>query len=155
MSEYERVVDAKGVTRYKLDGKFVKASEVPEDVKVTLNDVVADAPIEEPVVDEVVEDVVDEAPEVIEQPEDPGASPDDVDDESGIDDEVPVAKANLQEEGMGFKRIDGKTVDIFDGKTPHEAVRYVGGLMVPLSKENFEKKTDADILARLKKLGKL
>lgn len=156
MSEYEKVVDAKGVVRYKLDGKFVKASEVPEDVKVTLNDVVADAPAEDAVVedpateDSVVEDA-EEAPEV----EDPGASPDDVDDESGIDEEVPTAKANLQEEGMGFKRINGKTVDIFDGKTPHDAVRYVGGLMVPLTKENFTTKSDAEILARLKKLGKL
>jgi hypothetical protein len=149
MSEYERVVDAKGVVRYKLDGKFVKASEVPEDVKVTLNDVVADDPAEEPVVEEPTTEVAEEPVE------DPGASPDDVDDESGIDEEVPVAKANLQEEGMGFKRVDGKTVDVFDGKTPHDAVRYVGGLMVPLSKENFEKKTDAEILARLKKLGKL
>lgn len=153
MSDYEKVVDDKGVTRYKLGGKFVKSAEVPEDVKASLNDVVSDNEIEEPVaeVEEVVavEEVVEEA-EVV----DPGASPDDVDDESGIDEEVTVSSSKAQEEGMGFKRVKGKTVDIFDGKTPHEAVRFVGGLTVPVTKENYDKKTDAEILAQLKKIGK-
>lgn len=55
--------------------------------------------------------------------------------------------------GMGdFKRVKGKTVDIFDQKTPHTDVRYVGGLMVPLSKENYESKSDAEIYERLEEL---
>lgn len=154
MSDYEKVVDDKGVTRYKLGGKFVKSAEVPEDVKASLNDVVSDNEIEEPVA-EVEETVAIE--EVVEESEaiDPGASPDDVDDESGIDEEVVTSnKASNQEEGMGFKRVKGKTVDIFDGKTPHEAVRFVGGLTVPVTKDNYEKKTDAEILSQLKKIGK-
>lgn len=57
------------------------------------------------------------------------------------------------EPGMGdFKRVKGKTVDIFDQKTPHTDVRYVGGLMVPLSKENYESKSDAEIYERLEEL---
>lgn len=57
------------------------------------------------------------------------------------------------EPGMGdFKRVKGKTVDIFDQKTPHTDVRYVGGLMVPLSKENYESKSDVEIYERLEEL---
>ena len=57
------------------------------------------------------------------------------------------------EPGMGdFKRVKGKTVDIFDQKTPHTDVRYVGGLMVPLSKKNYESKSDAEIYERLEEL---
>lgn len=67
------------------------------------------------------------------------------------------------EEGMGFKRVGGKTVDIFDGKTPHTVVRNIAGVMVPLSqvsafgdaKNDIEPKTDAEIIEKLKKLGKL
>lgn len=151
MSDYERVVDARGIARYKLDGKFVKSSEVPEDVKTNL----ADDAVVSPVADEQAQaETVETAPEK-DEVVDPGASPDDVDDESGIDEEVVTQKQSLQEEGMGFKRVNGKTVDIFDGKTPHEAVRFVGGLTVPVTKENYEKKTDAEILEKLKKLGKL
>lgn len=65
--------------------------------------------------------------------------------------------------GMGFKRVKGKTVDIFDGKTPHTHVRNVNGLMVPLSqvhavgdpKNDVEPKSDAEIVTKLKELGKL
>ena len=57
------------------------------------------------------------------------------------------------EPGMGeFKRVNGKTVDLFDGKTPHTDVRYVGGLMVPLSRKNYESKSDAEIYERLEEL---
>ena len=57
------------------------------------------------------------------------------------------------EPGMGdFKRVKGKTVDIFDNKTPHTDVRYVGGLMVPLSRENYESKSDAEIYEKLQEL---
>lgn len=57
-------------------------------------------------------------------------------------------------EGMGFPRVKGKTVDIFDGKTPHEAVRLVDGVAVPLSQKNYETKTDAEVADRLNVLRK-
>lgn len=58
--------------------------------------------------------------------------------------------------GMGFKvNKDGQTVDIFDGKTVHTHVRNVAGVMVPLSQKSYETKTDAEIIEKLKKLGKL
>lgn len=139
MSEYERVVDAKGVVRYKLDGKFVKAAEVPEDVKTNLID------------GDAIEEVKVEAPVV-----DPGASADDVDDESGIDEEIVVPKvAQKDAEGWGFPIVNGKTVDIFDGKTPHETVRYVSNLVVPLTMENYKTKSDAEVVEQLKKMKKI
>jgi len=55
--------------------------------------------------------------------------------------------------GMGFPRVDGKTVDIFDKKTPHTHVRNVQGVMVPLSEENYNTKTDAEVMDQLAKLG--
>jgi hypothetical protein len=163
------------VTRYKLNGQLVKASEVPEEVKAGLS-----APSEEaPVVseDEIVSaDEIDEPEEASEQPEDVNEdeeaeteeepvpapvveldSPDDIDDESGVDEELAPAPKPVEsdEEGMGFPRVDGKTVDIFDGKTPHTHIRIVGNLVVPLSEKNYNTKSDADIIKVLKKLGKI
>ena len=62
---------------------------------------------------------------------------------------VPASEPGM---GEGFKRVKGKTVDLFDGKTPHTHVRYVGGLMVPLSRENYESKSDAEIYEKLQEL---
>jgi len=56
--------------------------------------------------------------------------------------------------GMGFPRVKGKTVDIFDGKTPHTHTRLVAGHTVPLSAKNFRQRTDAEIEDRLRELGK-
>lgn len=56
--------------------------------------------------------------------------------------------------GMGFPRVNGKTVDIFDGQTPHTHLKNVGGLMVPLSAQNFRTKSDGQILTKLQELGR-
>lgn len=56
------------------------------------------------------------------------------------------------EKGFGFPRVKGKTVDIFDGKTPHTQVRLVAGMLVPVSDENYKTKTDAEIYDRLAEL---
>lgn len=55
--------------------------------------------------------------------------------------------------GMGFPRVNGKTVDIFDGKTPHTHVKNLGGIIVPLSAESFRTKSDGQILSRLRELN--
>lgn len=55
--------------------------------------------------------------------------------------------------GMGFPRKNGKTVDIFDLKTPHTKVQLVGGLPVPLSEESYKTKTETQIKRRLEELG--
>lgn len=60
--------------------------------------------------------------------------------------------APVTEPGFGFPRKKGKTVDIFDGKTPHTHIRVVAGMPVPLSEENYKTKTDAEIYERLEKL---
>ena len=59
------------------------------------------------------------------------------------------------EKGFGFPRKNGKTVDIFDGETPHTHVRLVEGLPVPVSEENYNTKTDSEIYDRLDELDLL
>lgn len=198
-------------TRYKLDGTYVKPSEVPEEVVTALtnlNDgdlvdekgkaIVADknetstpapeqaptepkaaeepAPAKEPEAPKAPEKTEDEdESEVDKNAKDPAEdkktedttddgidSADDIDDDSGLDVEEQARAERLRagleadEEGMGFKtNKDGKTVDIFDGKTPHTHIRYVSGVVVPLSEKNFNEKTDGEIQTKLKKLGKL
>lgn len=55
--------------------------------------------------------------------------------------------------GMGFPRVNGKTVDLFDGKTPHTHLKLVDGVPVPLSAESFRSKSDYQIRQRLEELG--
>ena len=55
--------------------------------------------------------------------------------------------------GMGFPRKNGKTVDIFDLKTPHTHTKLVAGVTVPLSAENFKSKGEIAIVRRLEELG--
>lgn len=55
--------------------------------------------------------------------------------------------------GMGFPRVNGKTVDIFDGKTPHTHTKNVGGLLVPLSAASYRSKSDGQITSRLSEMG--
>ena len=58
------------------------------------------------------------------------------------------------EPGMGYKRVKAKTVSIFSNK-PHETVKNVAGVMVPLTLEEYESKTDAEIIEQLRKLKKI
>jgi tetrahydromethanopterin S-methyltransferase subunit A len=137
---YKKQTDAKGVTRYKLDNRFVKAVDVPEDVKKALD---------------LLEDGVEFDPSVIEEltPITVIEDEEDVDDESGIDEEVITAAPEITDtDGMGFPRVKGKTVDIFNGK-PHEAVRFVQGKTVPLTQKNYEEKSDTEIANKLKEMG--
>lgn len=55
--------------------------------------------------------------------------------------------------GMGFPRVNGKTVDIFDGSTPHTHTKNVGGLLVPLSAASYRSKSDGQIASRLSEMG--
>lgn len=63
------------------------------------------------------------------------------------------SKTPQSKPGFGWPRKGGKTVDIFDGETPHTHVRSVGGYIVPLSAESYRTKTDAQIESRLRELG--
>lgn len=81
--------------------------------------------------------------------------------EGGMDDgkEAPKSRnpyrqpAKTSEKGFGFVRRNGKTVDIFDLKTPHTELKYVAGLNVPLSKASYDKYDEAEIYDRLVELG--
>lgn len=63
------------------------------------------------------------------------------------------SKTPQSEPGMDFPRKNGKTVDVFNGQ-PHTHVRYVAGHMVPLTRDNYISRTDAEIEAKLSELGK-
>lgn len=65
-----------------------------------------------------------------------------------------VSEVPQSRPGMGFPRVNGYTVDLFDGETPYTHVRYVKGVVVPLSAENYKLRTDAEIEARLAEMGK-
>ena len=181
MSKYTKTtttVDGKQTVQY-MDGKNpVSGKDVPEVVRTALNEVKEGTIIDElgdvfdPETDldesgdetatevtnnddEINEDDLDEddedqqtpAPKAPEKAEKPAPKPratrrKDTDDGSG-------------EEGMGFPRVNGKTVDIFDGKTPHTHIKNVAGLVVPLSEESFNTKTDVEIMEKLKEIGKI
>lgn len=63
------------------------------------------------------------------------------------------SKVPQSQQGMGFPRKNGYTVDIFDLITPHTHVKLVGGVSVPLSAESFRTKGDLAIQKRLAELG--
>src|SRR5690606_32801376 len=67
--------------------------------------------------------------------------------------EVFRSKVPQSSPGMGFPRKNGKTVDIFDLKTPHTHVKLIVTLAVQLSAESFRTKTEGQIQARLQELG--
>lgn len=64
-----------------------------------------------------------------------------------------ISKVPQSHPGMGFPRVNGKTVDIFDGITPHTKIKLIGGHAVPLSEESFKSRTEAEIEKRLRELG--
>lgn len=133
---YTKKTDAKGTTRYKLDNKFVKGDSVPDEVKKALD---------------LLEDGTEFDPSKITISTTPEAIADDGDEDSTIDETItPIVVTS--DDGMGFPRVDGKTVDIFNNK-PHEAVRFVAGQTVPLTTENYNIKTDAEIIKKLEEMG--
>lgn len=103
--------------------------------------------------------------------DDPSAAEEDEDEDDQADQpEEPApsrsrrSKADADiEEGMGYPRDkQGKTLSIFSNK-PHETVRNVGGVMVPLTfdeaignpRTEVAPKTDSEIQEKLRKLGRL
>ncbi len=193
-SAYDQIQMSNGQTRYRKDKQFVKAADVPDNIKevVTLTNIVDDNGIV------IVEDKGDYAEMTPEEKaaadaakeDDSTPSEDNVEKEDVEDDDVdplPEASSSVDgapgtpeaipsqpegeaerianlaprlrskvpqsEPGMGFKRVNGRTVDIFDLKTPHTHVKLVGGHTVPLSAESYNKRSDAEIERRLSKLG--
>lgn len=64
-----------------------------------------------------------------------------------------VSKAPQSKPGMGFPRKNGKTVDIFDGSTPHTHLKLVGGYTVPLSDKSFNERSEKEIEDKLIDMG--
>lgn len=181
MSKYTKTtttVDGKQTVQY-MDGKNpVDGKDVPEVVRTALNEVKEGTIIDE------LGDVFDPETDIDESgdesaneatTDDDDISEDELDEDEDQDDqqapapktpEKPAAKPRTTrsrknsddgsgEEGMGFPRVNGKTVDIFDGKTPHTHIKNVAGFVVPLSEESFNTKTDVEIMEKLKELGKI
>lgn len=171
MGQFSKLTDARGVVRYRDEesSKFVKGEDLPEQVKEILaenddstivewSDGVArlveekesdgpdDSQVESNVPDPAVEPVDDE----------PADGEGEFTDESdGIDyDETTPTPDNSGEEGMGFPMANGKTLSVF-GNQPHETIRYVEGIVVPVTMEEYKTKTDAEIVDALRKLGKI
>lgn len=187
MAQYTKKTDGNGSVRYKDGSKFVGQKDVPENIKAALDqnpegtivdelgDVVDPstetdegsedetlAPTTPPVEDESTDE--DQADD--DSTEDEGAGDDGEEDEAEEEPETPAPKkrtARKQEiGGMGFPAKDGKTLSIFSD-VPHETVKNVGGIMVPLTNvelvgdpaKGIMPKNDAEIIEKLKKLGKV
>ena len=178
MAQYTKQTGANGTVRYKDGGDFVKNADVPENIKKAL-----DENPEGTIIDELG-DVVDPSTETDEgsgddeevkaqtPPAEDDTTADDEtasDDESEDDDEEEApkpAKKNTGRKveigGMGFPAKNGKTLSIFSN-VPHETVKNVGGIMVPMTlvelqgdkAKGIEPKTDAEIIEKLKKLKKI
>lgn len=180
----EKTANGEEIIRYKNGKNYVEGKNVPDNVRVALNNVREGVAVDE-LGDEVemykgkplaTGDVTDEkAPKTADEDADLGDDDDsEEDDEKQKPAEKPAPKPRARkaktadedensEEGMGFPRVDGKTVDIFDGKTPHTHIRNVAGFMVPLSalnqygdpSKNIPAKSDVEIMEKLKELGKI
>lgn len=165
MAEY--TLQKNGETRrYRDGGKLVAADKVPEQAKAALEDASPGTIVDDlgyPVDPTTESDESENETLPTKQPEDDEAD----DQESRTQEQArkdgaqrEIATRSFEsavpqdDEGMGFKRVDGKTVSIFSNK-PHETVRAVSGVMVPLTLEEYENKTDAEIIEKLKQLKKL
>lgn len=193
MAQYTKSTGDNGSVRYKDGGRFVKADDVPANIKEAL-----DANPEGTAVDELGEVVNpetdtdegtgdDDSVPTNTTPAEDDSTADDAEDGSSVadtgagddgeDDEeedseestpapapAPKKRAARKQEigGMGFPAKNGKTLSIFSDK-PHETVKNVGGILVPLTNEELtgdvakgvEPKTDTEIIEKLKELGKL
>ena len=178
MAQYTKATDASGTTRYKDGTKFVKGANVPANIKEALEGVPDGTIIDElgDVVDTSTD--TDEGSDDEDLPTDPSKSepnvPEDtssVDDQGELDDgagedvetglsdpesakPAPKSTKNLKIGGMGFPAAKGKTLSVFSD-VPHETVKNIGGIMVPLTIKEYAEKTDAEIIEKLKELGKI
>lgn len=163
--ELNELASSKGIEDASNEEKFVTKADLISAIETSEP---TDKPASEP----------QETPATLDTP--PIDSPEDVDDKSGVEpaptqaeDEpeeeeeepapVPTQRGSAQDtDGMGFPRKKGKTVSVISGK-PHEAVRNVAGVMVPLTMEEavgdsnkgIVPVSDAEVIEKLKKLGKL
>lgn len=184
MAQYSKVVNGDSV-RYKDGGRFVKADDVPQNIKDALDQNPDGTIVDElgDVVDPSTEtdegsgdddEVVTNAPQTeddtttADEADQDGAGDDGEDDEADEPEEAPAPKrrtrssAKTEIGGMGYPAKNGKTLSIFSNK-PHETVKNVGGHMVPLTQvelvgdpaKGIEPKTDTEIIERLKELGKI
>lgn len=161
MASYKKIEGKNGIRYMDTQKKtLVKAADVPEEVKDALENLDAGVEVdengvilEEETQEEPQQDGPTESTEEDEEVEE--ASTDEEGD--GLDEDLTarVRAAEQSPEGMGYPMVNGKTVDIFDMKTPHTEVRYVNGHTVPLSEKNYKTKSVEQIIQRLREIGKI
>jgi hypothetical protein len=179
MAQYTKATDDNGTVRYKDGTKFVKGADVSDAVKEALaaapegtiidelGEVVDPStesdegtedevlPVKQPVVEDTTSVDQEEVPAEPETPEETPEAPE-AEPEAEPEAPAPVAKKKTKYEmgGMGFPALKGKTVSIFSD-VPHETVKNIGGILVPMTMEEYKNKSDAEIMVRLKELGKI
>lgn len=176
MAQFKKIVGSNGNVRYHNGKAFVSPADVSKVVAAALDELPAGTLVDElgdainPATDtdEGTEDEV--LPTVPPKIEDATTTEDENEDETPAPTK-PVAAprprnttkpAEVEMGGMGFPAKGGKTLSVFSD-VPHETVKNVGGILVPMTlvelqgdkAKNIEPKTDTEIINRLKELGKI
>lgn len=158
MATYSKVTDDKGTVRYREGNKFTSADKLPNQVKSSLDEKEDGVQVDE------LGDVVNPETDIDESEDEQAPTQAEEEVEEEEEEETPIESSATPQDnpGFGFKRKDGKTLSIFSNK-PHETVRLVNGIMVPLTHleasgdpaNDVAPKTDVEIVNKLKKLKKL
>lgn len=169
MAEYVRIITSAGATQYrnKTENKIVGAAQLEESLPALKEEldiaepgtVIDSDTITQGSGDGVVDDDADTKEDDTPAPEDEKTDTDSDEDKA---DEAQDrrdrsrnpfnTKVPQTEDGFGFPRKNGVTVDIFDGETPHTHVRLVAGMAVPVSEASYRSKTDSEIWDKLDEL---
>lgn len=185
MAQYTKATDANGTVRYKDGTQFVGKANLPQNILTALDENPEGTVIDElgEVVDPTTE--TDEGSEDENLPTKPAETEsetsveddateeeteeetqeEETEEESETEEEAPApapapapaapsSRAKKEVGGMGFPAAKGKTLSIFSD-VPHETVKNIGGVLAPLTHEEYATKTDAEIIIRLKELGKI
>jgi len=174
MKQYKKTVDVNNKPMYfDGEGTRVAGDKVPAEVASALDNQPEGIYVTEEL--EIVKEETPEAPKDGETTETgDGVEPaptndkdeDDEEDDSDEDDEEPEAPKPVQQhpvqgnssdrsKPMGFPTNDkGQTLSVFS-KSVHETVKFVFGLMVPMTHKELVEKDDTEIGKKLRKLGKL
>lgn len=157
MAEFVRVETKNGGVQYrnKTENKVVAKDSLPEAVREELDLADAGTVIDSETVTQGAGDgVVPATDRNTDNKEQTGNQESDQDNKDPVETNPYKRETPQSEKGFGFPRKGGKTVDIFDGKTPHTHLRLIEGyhLPVPLSEKSQNTKSDAEIYDRLVEL---
>lgn len=175
MAQYSKVTNPDGSVYYQDGEQPIAAEAVPDNVKSVLQDAADGSVVDElgdPINPETDVDESEDENLPVNQPDDesdvdqepvapapevpaaPQVGPDPEQPAEPMQAEIKPAPVPQDSEGMGFPRKDGKTLSIFSN-APHETVKNINGIMAPMTHEEYEEKTDAEIIEKLRKMKKI